>query len=138
MLLPEVGNNIELAETYAISTTPVMTNNGDEPQLCTQCHNIGSRHSCSEFISYYTGELAPAQNPSLSPHELILMPPLSEAQANMSGEEYAADWEDRVKPHLDKLKCCCDNPNAIGCTVRDLRYDESTPPTLGLGPETCE
>ena len=138
MLLPDVGTNITLAETHAIQTAPVMTSNGEEPQLCTQCHNIGSKHSCSEFINYYTGSLAPNQNESLSPHELILMPPLTEDQTIMSGEEYTSDWTQRVKPHLDKLKCCCDNPNAIGCMVRDLRYDELTPSTLGQGPETCE
>ena len=99
---------------------------------------LGGFRKSSEFINYYTGTLSPNQNSELSPHELILMPPLSEAQQDMSGSEYTEDWTQRVKPHLDKLACCCENPNALGCKQRDLRYDDINSYTLGQGPETCE
>jgi hypothetical protein len=138
VILPGLGTSIELAQTTAISTTDVQTPTGTEPQLCTTCHTIGSENTCEQFIDYYTGTLAPSQTSMISPHDLILMPPPSETDMQLNDVDYVTQWEATVKPHLDKLKCCCDNPNAMGCRQRDLRLDDPNAYTFGLGPETCE
>jgi hypothetical protein len=89
-------------------------------------------------MNYYTGTLAPKQNSELSHHDLILMPPPSNEDMELSEADYLEKWEAEVLPHLDKLRCCCENPDSIGCRQRDLRDDDPNNYLLGLGPETCE
>ena len=138
VILPEVGLNIELAEVGKISTTDVQMDTGAEPQLCTSCHSIGKDKSCQQFIGFYTGQMTPpSQIEGLPLHEQIQMPPIGENESLMTEAEYSEHWEQSVRPHLDKLQCCCEDPDAIGCIQYDLRV-QNAEAQFGDGPFSCE
>ena len=119
----------------ALSTSPVQGEEGYEPQLCTTCHRIGGAMGCDLFSRYYTGDMAqPGQSPDLPFETRVLMPPADPIHSPATG----AEWQTRYQAHVDKLLCCCENPNAIGCTLQDITQTPLPEPVAGLGPESCE
>lgn len=123
----------------AISTTPIAGPEGDEPQVCTTCHRIGSGAGCDVFSRYYTGQTPqPGQETALPFHARVLMPPPASTDGDTADEALAAAWSERYQRHIDKLLCCCDDPDALGCTLQDITQSPVPAPVEGAGPGTCE
>lgn len=128
---------------YAISTTKVQASAGEADQLCTSCHRIGSQASCDEEIAFAVGESAPA---TLSAHgagffNRMWMPPLpAELVTSWSGKnerQLKAAWTGLYAAHVQKLRCCCQTPNARGCTHQDITVNPLPAPVVGTGPGEC-
>ena len=137
IIMAGIGEETVILEAKAISTTDVQGEDGPEPQVCTSCHHIGNERSCELFVSYYTGQMtAPGQREGMSFHERVLMPPY--AYDDLSEEEAETLWLEKYQHHLDKLLCCCEQPDALGCQSKDLTVGPGEGITMGEGPHSCE
>ncbi len=123
----------------AISTAPLDNNGTAEPQMCTQCHRIGNQATCGSEIAYATGKAAPGK---LSPHGDLFatktwMPPHPAAWKDKTDAEVQKAWTDAYDKHVTRLRCCCDNPAAKGCTSQDITKSPLEDPVPGEGPGIC-
>lgn len=123
----------------AISTAPIDNNGKLEPQICTSCHRIGSLDTCATNLAFATGSNEPGK---LSPTGELFknkawMPPPPAAWHDKSDPEFQKLWEDSYAKHVKRLRCCCDNPSAKGCTSQDLTTSPLEAPVAGDGPATC-
>lgn len=123
----------------AISTTPIQGPDGDEPQVCTTCHRVGRGAGCDVFSRYYTGQTPqPSHHSALPFHTRVLMPPPSPTDVELDDDALATAWTERYQSHIDKLLCCCDDPEALGCRLQDITQTPLPAPVDGAGPGSCE
>ncbi|MDP6945902.1 MAG: hypothetical protein QF464_17260, partial [Myxococcota bacterium] len=129
-----------LVPPVAISTAALPGPDGLEtPQICTGCHRIGAYRSCREAVPYYTATTVPPglHDDGVSFRALARMPPPSDAWEALDDDALAHAWDEAFGAHVAMLQCCCDNPNALGCTKQDLRESPLATPVAGQGPASC-
>ena len=136
----EIGRRHQARQPpQAISTSPVVGEDGPEDQICTSCHHIGAALGCHLFSRYYTGtEPQPGQEESLPFEARVLMPPKDAIHGMTADDDQEETWRARYQRHVDKLLCCCEDPSALGCTLQDLTTSPLAPAKEGLGPASCE
>lgn len=123
----------------AISTLPIDNNGKQEPQICTTCHRIGNLATCGAQLAFATGKVAPGK---LSPHgdrfaTKAWMPPPPGDWKDKSDADFQKAWNDSYEKHVNRLRCCCDNPDAVGCTSQDITKSPLEDPVPGKGPGIC-
>jgi len=124
----------------AISTAPIRGADGrEQAQACTSCHRIGSLATCSTELYYAAGLAAPATMSKLGNSFAVRtwMPPEPASWHGKSDQELQTLWNTAYKTHVGRLKCCCDNPNAIGCFSQDITQSPLPAPVAGTGPAIC-
>ncbi len=124
----------------AISTLPVKGSSGaDEPQVCTSCHRIGAQATCALHLYFATGDSAPVKLSDQGESFALKnwMPPSPDAWKALADEGAKDAWHKAYDRHVSRLKCCCANPQAVGCTSQDLTQSPLAAPVAGTGPGIC-
>jgi hypothetical protein len=98
------------AELLDVTTEPV----GGEPQKCTSCHRMTSGgFTCNQFIDWSTGQYPYALSESSKRFPQAAWMPLNHGlDANA--------YESAFGAHIERMKCCCQNPMSKGCLTRPL------------------
>ncbi len=117
---------------YSVTTEPIYKDGLLEAQVCTSCHRISNRFECDKLIDYSVGLKSPVSKPENAVLPNLWMPP--EVQNTVTTKE---DWARKYKSHYDRLKCCCQNPNAINCSYQDINQNSLSTLQRGKGPEVC-
>ena len=115
-----------------MTTEPIYKDGLLEAQVCTSCHRISNRFECDKLIDYSVGLKSPVSKPENAVLPNLWMPP--EVQNTVTTKE---DWARKYKSHYDRLKCCCQNPNAINCSYQDINQNSLSTLQRGKGPEVC-
>lgn len=92
---------------------------------CTSCHALGNRETCARWIAHSIGRVYPPNLSSYGQGNFVLshwMPPPSGNLTNTTAWNQAG-WGQAA----ERLLACCNNPNAAGCSTRNLMI---APPPL--------
>ena len=115
-----------------------MEDGSTQPQVCTECHRIGTRHTCKTRVPWYTAQRF-HDDLNTDRHNYLdsaRMPPTDPSWSELTETEAEAQWTDQYSRHVEMLQCCCEDPSRQGCLT--YGHAPGTPPfQVGSGPETC-
>jgi hypothetical protein len=125
----------------AVSTDPVTNDKGKyEPQSCTSCHRIGSLATCKEYLGFSVGKGSPVETSEWGRTFFYRtwMPPPPDSWHTKTESELTDLWNQKYAKHVERMTCCCENPQAKGCYTQRFDTEPVENPRPGTGPAVCD